>query len=100
MRDLNQYPCAIAGFRIATASAAMSEVDKNLQSFQYDIVRLLTLYVNYEANAASVVFVTGVIKSLLDWESIIHLFSALPIRCFGMSHQYTKFSSIEQLILC
>ena len=95
MRDLNQYPRAVAGFRIATAGATMGEVDKYLQSLQHDIVRLLTFDVDYEADTTSVVFVSGIVKSLLDWESIFHFYS-LPIRCFGMFDQYTKNNSIVQ----
>lgn len=72
MRDLNQDSSAVTGFRVTTARSAMGKVDEDLQSLQYDIVRLLTLNVNYEADAASIVFVTGIVQSLLDWESIVH----------------------------
>ena len=53
-------------------------------------MRLLTFDVNHESDTAGVVLISGVVKSLLNWESVIHFYTALPIRCFGMSHQYTK----------
>src|SRR5580700_3000025 len=40
--DLNQQPSAIAGFRIASAGAAMREVDQNLNPFFNNVVGFLT----------------------------------------------------------
>jgi hypothetical protein len=97
MWNLNQDARAIAGFRIATAGATMGEVDKYLQSLQYDIVGLLAFNINHEADTAGVVFVPGIVKSLLDWESIVHLYTAFQSAGFGMSHQYTKNNSIAQI---
>jgi len=36
--DLDEKPCAIAGLRIASTCAAVSQVDKNLDAFEDDVV--------------------------------------------------------------
>ena len=41
--DLDQDARAVAGFRIAAASAAMREVDEDLQALGDDVVRLVRL---------------------------------------------------------
>ncbi len=69
VRDLDQDACAIAGLRIATASAAMREIDEDLQAFGDNVVRLLALNIDYEANAAGVVLVARVVESLSGGKS-------------------------------
>ena len=57
-------PGAVAGFRIAAASAAMHKVLQDLQALQDDVVRRLAVDVDDEANSAGVVFVGGIVKTL------------------------------------
>jgi hypothetical protein len=47
----------------------MREVDENLQTLSDDVVRFLALDVDHEADATGVVFVAGIVETLLDWES-------------------------------
>ena len=69
VRDLNQDSGAVARFRIAAAGAAMRQVDEDLQSLDDDVVRLLALDVDHETDATSIVFVSRVVETLLNWES-------------------------------
>ena len=64
VRDLNQDAGAVAGFRIASASAAMGQVDEDLDPLFDNVVRPLAVEVHDEAHAAGVVLVAGVIQSL------------------------------------
>ena len=64
VRNLDQNSRAIAGLRIATASAAMRQVDQNLDALQDDVVRLPPLDVGDKADAASVMLVLRAVKSL------------------------------------
>ena len=43
MRNLDQDAGAIAGFRIAAASAAVRQVDQDLQTLLDDVVRLVAV---------------------------------------------------------
>ena len=61
VRNLNQDARAIAGFRIAAAGAAMRQVDQDLQPLRDDLVRLLALDVDHEANTAGVVLVARIV---------------------------------------
>ena len=47
----------------------MRQVDQDLQPLENDLVRLLALNVDHEADATSVVFVSRVVETLLDWEA-------------------------------
>jgi hypothetical protein len=40
-----------------------------LQSLFDDVVRLDALYVDHETDATSIVFVSRIVKTLLNWES-------------------------------
>ena len=64
VRNLNQHARAIAGFRIAAASAAVRQIDQNLNALENDVVRFLALDVGYEADAARVVLVGRIVKPL------------------------------------
>ena len=64
VRDLNQHARAVAGFRVATARAAMRQVDQNLDSLDDDVVRLVASHTGHEADAASVVLVARIVKTL------------------------------------
>ena len=64
VRNLDQYARAIAGLRIAAASAAVRQIDQNLDALQNDVVRFLAVDVGDKADAAGVVLVGRIVKSL------------------------------------
>ena len=64
VRDLNQHAGAVAGFRIAAASAAVGQVDQNLYALDNDVVRFLALDIGDEADTAGVAFLGRVIETL------------------------------------
>ena len=64
VRDLNQHAGAVAGFRIAATSAAVGQVDQNLNALDDDVVRFLAFDIGYEADTAGVAFLGRVIKTL------------------------------------
>ena len=76
MRNLNQHAGAVAGFWIAAASAAMGQIDQNLNALLNDGVRLLATDAGHEANAAGIVLGCRVIKTLRRRQTVV----CLPIR--------------------
>ncbi len=64
VRNLDQHAGAIAGLRIAAAGAAVSQVDQNLNALDDNVVRLLALDVGDKADAAGIVLVARVVKTL------------------------------------
>ena len=64
VRDLNQHPGAVAGFRVAAACAPMRQVDEDLNPFFDDVVGFLALDVGHKAHAAGVMLVARVVKPL------------------------------------
>jgi hypothetical protein len=69
MRDLDQDSGAVARLRVASARAAMSQVDEDLQSLFNDVVRLLALNINDKTDATGIVFVAWIVETLLNRES-------------------------------
>ena len=69
VRNLNQDSGAVARFRIASARAAMSQVDEDLQSLDDDVMRLLALNIDHEADATGIVLVSWIVETLLNRES-------------------------------
>ena len=61
---LEQDAGAVAGFRVATAGAAMSQVHQNLQGLGDDLVGLAAIDVGDDAHAAAVVFQMGGIEAV------------------------------------
>ena len=64
VRNLDQDAGAVAGFRIAAAGAAVRQVDQDLYALDDDVVRFLTLDVGDEADAAGIVLMAGIVKTL------------------------------------
>ena len=64
VRNLDQHSRAVAGLRIASASAAMRQIDQNLHALHDDIVRLVALNAGDKADAAGIVLVLRTVKSL------------------------------------
>ena len=67
--NLDQDARAIAGLRIASASAAMGEIDQNLHTFEHDVVRLPAFNIRDEPDAASVVLVLRPVQALSRWQA-------------------------------
>src|SRR5215472_36496 len=64
MGNLDQYSCAIAGVRVATARAAMRQVDQDLDALQHDVVRLVTFNVRDKPDPARVMLVPRRVEPL------------------------------------
>ena len=64
VRNLNQHTGAVAGFRIAAASAAVRQIDQNLNALEDDVVRFLAFDIGHKADAAGIVLVSRIVKSL------------------------------------
>ena|SRR5438132_2614373 len=73
MRDLDQQSCPVAGFRITTAGATMRQVNQNLNALLNDLVALLTANAGDKADAASVVLVRRIIKTLRRRQTVVCL---------------------------
>jgi hypothetical protein len=52
--DLEKNAGAVASLGVASTSAAVGQVEENLNPFAYDVVRFLTTNVGDESNAAGV----------------------------------------------
>jgi hypothetical protein len=86
VRDLDQYSGAVAGLRIAAASAAMRKIDQNLDSLGDDIVGSVAVNVHDEADATRVTLVPGMIQA--RWRG-------QTLRCVVVEHDgKTRFLSI------
>src|SRR5690606_11186510 len=59
--DLNENPGGVAGLRVAPAGASMFEVEKDFEALFYDLVRLLSVNVGYEADATCVMLKCGIV---------------------------------------
>src|SRR6266851_9310876 len=81
MRDLDQQPCPVAGFRITTAGATMRQVDQNLNTLFDDPVTLLTSNAGHKPDAASIVLVRRIIKTLLRRQTVV---------CLPVSQRYLR----------
>jgi hypothetical protein len=64
MWDLNENSRSVAGFRIASTSAAMDEVLQDLQPLQHNVVRGLPLDIHYKTNSASISLIGWVVETL------------------------------------
>ena len=64
VRHLHQDAGAVAGVLLAAAGAAVLEVQQDLEPVLDDARGLAPLEIDHEADAAGVVLVSGVVKSL------------------------------------
>ncbi len=62
--NLHQNASAIAHQRIGTDRTAMGEVFQHLEAAFHDLMRLLALHMRNETNAARIMFIARIIKSL------------------------------------
>jgi hypothetical protein len=72
VRNLDQDPGAVALQRVGANGAAVRQILQDLEALLDDFMRLLALDVGDEADAAGVVFIGGVVKTLLQGK--IHQF--------------------------
>ena len=64
VRNLDQNAGAVAGLRIAAAGAPVRQIDQNLNALEDDIVRLVPGNIGHKTDAASIVFLLGIIEAL------------------------------------
>ena len=64
MRDLDQNPGAVTRFRVASAGAAVRQINEDLNAFAYDFMGLLAIEVDHESHPAGVVLVTRIVEAL------------------------------------
>jgi hypothetical protein len=88
MRDLNQQPGAVAGFGIASASAAMREIDQDLNSLLDNLMALLAANAGNEADPTGVMLEGWIVETLRRRQSVI----SLPLR--------QKMSPLKTSLLC
>jgi hypothetical protein len=65
IRNLNEDARAIARQGIRTDRAAMGDIPQNLKALTDNVMAFISLDVSDEAHATSVMFIGGVIKTLL-----------------------------------
>ena len=64
VRNLDQDAGAVAGFGVAAAGAAVSQIDQDFDAFDDDVVRFVALDVGDEAYPTGIVLMTRVIETL------------------------------------
>src|SRR5690606_13535405 len=80
VRDLNQDAGAVAGVRLAAARAAVLEIQQDLDALGDDVVRLAALEMDDEPDAAGVLLVLGIVKSLSLWDlAVLHIRASFPV---------------------
>jgi hypothetical protein len=67
VRHLDQDSGAIARARVSANRTPMGEVFQDLKTLANDLVTLPVLYVRYEADSASIVFISRIVESLFLW---------------------------------
>ena len=70
VRNLDQHAGAVAGFRIAAASAAMRQVEEDLNAFADDVVAFVAVDAGDKPDPAGIVLVRGVVEALSGGQSI------------------------------
>jgi hypothetical protein len=55
VRNLDQNARAVTGLRVASARAAVSEIDQNLHALDHNVVRFFSLDARDESDAAGIV---------------------------------------------
>src|SRR5450432_2161807 len=78
MGNLDQNTGAVAGLRIAAASAAVGKVDQYLDAFENDVMALLTANAGDKADPTSIVLVSRVVQPLCRGQAVF---------CLGARHR-------------
>ncbi len=63
VRHLHQNAGAIAGERIATAGAAVRQIDQNFEPLPHNLMALLAMHVNDETHAAGIVLEGRIVQT-------------------------------------
>ena len=79
MWDLEQNAGAIAGFGIASAGAAVRQIEQHLDSLFYNFVAFVAANVGHESDSAGVVLLRRMVQPLGGWRAI----RFLPTRRHG-----------------
>src|SRR5215813_7239710 len=77
MRNLHQNTRTVAGILFATAGPPMIEVLQNGQRLIDDLVGFFTLNVDDKTDAASIMFESGIVKTLFRWQTRCFHFAVL-----------------------
>src|SRR6185312_2113939 len=64
VRNLNQHARTVASLRIATAGSAVGQIDQDLNALLDNLMTFLAAHASYEPDAAGVMLVGRVIKTL------------------------------------
>jgi hypothetical protein len=64
MRDLNENAGAVARFGIASACAAVRQINKDFDPFADNVVRAFAIEIDDKSHPARIVFILRVIKPL------------------------------------
>src|SRR5205807_6817555 len=66
MRDLQKNARAVSGIWFTAAGPAVFQVQKDFAGLFYDLARAPSLYIDNETQAARIVFVLRIVKTLLE----------------------------------
>src|SRR5690606_18278284 len=78
--NLHKNASAVAHQRIGADSAAMGQVFQHLEAVFHDLMRLLALHMRNKANAARIMFVARIVKSLRCGQTRRFRFSRRSVR--------------------
>ncbi len=81
IRELDQYPGAVAGVFLGAARASMAQVLENPDAITHNPMRLVARDVHYKAHAAGLVLVGWIVEPLPLWK-------LLP-RC-NLAHRWSR----------
>ncbi len=78
VRNLNEDAGAIASLRVATAGAAVGEIDQYLNALENNVVALFTANAGDKADPTSIMLMSRVIQSLCRGQAVF---------CLGARHR-------------
>jgi hypothetical protein len=70
--DLNQDPCAIASFGVATTGSTMRQIQQNLDSVTYNVVAFFTTDAGYEADPAGIMLLRRIVQTLRERDTMFN----------------------------
>ena len=73
MGNLNEHAGAIAGFRVAATSAAMRQIEQNLNALADDVVTFMAADAGHEPDSAGVVLVRRMVETLRRRQTILRV---------------------------
>ena len=91
MRDLQKDARAVSGIWFTAAGAAVFEVQKDFEGLFYDSARTPSLDIDNEAQAARIVFVLRIVKTLLQRQC-----GSYHVRCVRTGSGSARFINIKK----